>query len=235
MPEAGSNSGNFWLDVQISTKAPKGASHRLWPNFPVLPFPNSAQPGDTTEQSMATEFWLSEQCHLDKIWFYTPPGAAILPSQCAIWDVSSKQIVSGTLKTSPGWSGTAASGWVSASYSGITLPAGKYKTAVYSPGGAPFFAEQSFYFGDNINTNAPGVVSRSGISSGPLYTPNVAKASLAEANGTLSSVPAGTVVPGNSTYQNNTSGDAGQFLYPGTFDSKDNGENRWVDVEVTPG
>ena len=227
---------NFWMDLQITTKAPKGTSYRLWPSFPVLPAPaNAPVTLDTVEQSMGTEFWLSARCKLDKIWFYSPPGAAILPSQCAIWTVGSvPSMVAGTLKTSPGWSGKAGSGWVSASYSGITLPAGKYKTSVYSPGGQPFFAETAFYFGEDIDNSTPGTASPAGISTGPLYSPNVAKASLAEANGSLPSVPAGTLVPSNSTYQDNTSEQAGEFLFPYSFDSKDNGENRWVDVEVTP-
>jgi hypothetical protein len=73
-----------------------------------------------------------------------------------------------------------------------------------------------------------------GIANGPLYSPNVAIAANAESNGTLPTIPAGTIVPGNSTYQTNTSGNTGTFLYPDTFDSSDSGETRWVDVEVTP-
>jgi hypothetical protein len=237
MPSLGDGQhSNFWMDLQITTKAPKGMSYRLWPNFPRIPFPgNAATTLDTSEQSMGTEFWLSAKCKLDRIWFHSPPGSAILPSQCAIWTVGSPpSMVAGTLKTSPGWSGKAGSGWVSTSYSGITLPAGKYKTSVYSPGGQPSFAETVFYFGKDIDNNTPGPASPAGISTGPLYSPNLAKASLAEANGSLSSVPAGTLVRSNSTYQTNTSEQAGVFLFPYSFDSKDNGENRWVDVEVTP-
>jgi hypothetical protein len=235
MPGLGDgNHSNFWMDLQITTKAPKGTSYRLWPNLPVIPAA-TATTLDTSEQSMGTEFWLSESCRLDKIWFYTPAGATVLPSQCAIWDVGSQTRVNGTLKTSPGWTGKAASGWVSTSYSGITLPKGKYKTTVYSPGGQPFFYEQVFYFGTSLVTGAQGPASRAGIANGPLYSPNLAHASLAEANGTVSGIPAGTLVPSNSTYQTNTGGQSGEFLYPYSFDSKDHGEVRWVDVEVTPG
>lgn len=234
MPDAGDGkSSNFWMDLQLTVKAPKGQSYRLWPNFPVIP-DVTATDADTFQQSFGTEFWLSESCKLDSIWFYSPPGATVLPSECAIFDVGTQDMVSGTLKTSPGWSGKAASGWVSAAYSGITLPAGKYKTTVFSAGGAPFFNEVVYYFGANRTTGAPGPASASGISSGPLYSPNLAKASLAEANGSVSGVPAGTLVRSNSTYQDNDSSNTGKYLYPYSFDSKDNGENRWVDVEVTP-
>jgi hypothetical protein len=234
MPDAGDGkSSNFWMDLQLTVKAPKGTSYRLWPNFPVIP-DATATVADQVQQSCGTEFWLSERCKLDSIWFYSPPGATVLPSECAIFDVSTQDMVAGTLRTSPGWSGKAASGWVSSAYSGITLPAGKYKTTVWSPGGAPFFNEVVFYFGASLATGAPGPASASGISSGPLYSPNLAKASVAEANGSVSGVPAGTLVRSNSTYQDNDSSNMGKFLYPYSFDSKDNGENRWVDVEVTP-
>jgi hypothetical protein len=234
MPNLGDGkSSNFWMDVQLTKAGPKTTSYRLWPNFPVIPGAGAAV-GDQMEQSMGTEFWLSERCTLDKIWFYSPPGSTALPSECAIFDVATQNMVAKTLKTAPGWSGKPASGWVSSSYSGITLPAGKYKTTVYSGGGAPFFYEQVFYFGTNLKTGAAGPASASGISNGPLYSPNLTKASVAEANGTVSGVPAGTLVPSNSTYQNNLTSQAGEFLYPYSSDSKDHGENRWIDVEVTP-
>ena len=122
--------------------------------------------------------------------FYSPPGATVLPNECAIFDVSNKNVVPRTRKTSPGWSGKAASGWVSASYSGVALPAGKYKTAIWSRGGAPFFTELPFYFGSSLHTGKQGPASASGISSGPLYSPDLARASFGLANGTLPSAPA---------------------------------------------
>jgi hypothetical protein len=234
MPNVGDGkSSNFWMDLQVTTKAPKGASFRLWPNYPVIPFAD-AEVGDELEQSSGTEFWLSERCKLDRIWFYSPPGSTALPAQCAIFNIGTQGMVAGTHKTSPGWSGKPGSGWVSASYSGITLAAGKYKTAIYSPGGAPYFYETVYYFGNSLKNGAPGPASAAGIGSGPLYSPNLAKASDAAANGSTG-VPAGTLVRSNSTYQQNNTSNPGQFLYPDSFDNKDNGENRWVDVEVTPG
>jgi hypothetical protein len=234
MPGLGDGqSSNFWMDLQITTRSPAGTSYRLWPNLPVVPGGNAVVL-DQVQQSCGTEFWLSKACKLDKIWFYSPPGATALPNACAIFDVGTQNMVPNTLNTSPGWSGKAGSGWVSSSYSGVTLPAGKYKTTIWGQGGAPFFAEQPFYFGASLVTGTPGPASASGISNGPLYSPNLANASLAQANGSLASVPAGTLVPSNSTYQDNDSSNTGMYLYPYSFDSKDNGENRWVDVEVTP-
>jgi hypothetical protein len=251
----------YWIDPQVTTEAPAGGSYRLWPSMPVVSGVGgrSTDPPDTTEQSLGTEFWLSDEYAeyvLDKIWFWSPvasastmgdPKAALLPGQCAIFDVTTRAVVAGTLQTSPDWrdaNGSAASpgdGWVYCSYNRVTLPPGKYKTAVYTKAGGTaqgtqflFFAELPFYFGDDPDTGSPGVASANGIVSGPLSSPDLANASLAMANGSLSTVPAGTLVPSNSTYQNNDSTNTGEFLYPYTFDSKDNGEVRWVDVEVTP-
>ena len=67
MPADGSNSANFWMDLQVDTNPPAGASYRLWPNYPVLPGVAS----DTVGYTLATEFQLSQSCTLDNIWFYS--------------------------------------------------------------------------------------------------------------------------------------------------------------------
>ena len=201
LPVQGFESANFWMDLQIDTAAPSGASYRLWPNYPVIPGGISA---DTGEQTMGTEFLLSQSCTLDNIWFYSPPGVTVLPSRCAIWDVATQSVVAGTDNQSPSWSGAAGSGWVACAYSSITLPAGDYKTSVYYGGGSKFYQENVDYF-----SSGPG---GNGITAGPLTCPNVQNAT----------------PPGNTTYQN------GPFSYPDTFDQNDKGETRWVDVEVTP-
>jgi hypothetical protein len=272
VPEYSSSAPYWWLDAQITTDAPPGGSYRLWPGMPLIVLPPKTAGGgkaDTDEQSAATEFWLSIECTLNKIWFWSPtanpvagtPPAALLPSACAIFDIASQTIVDGTLQgtagqnptTMPDWrtpNGSVAKpgdGWVYCSYESqnITLAPGKYKSAVYCYGGGTvmdynyyFFAEQVFYFGPAIN-DTTGVVTGSaavpdGITNGPLYTPNVANASPAKSKGNVLTIPPGTIVPGNSTYQLNDSSNTGTFLYPDTFDSGDNGETRWVDVEVTP-
>jgi hypothetical protein len=206
VPPLGSDStnDNFWVDVQVTDVAPRNVSYRLWPGFPTIP-PTSNQ--DNLEQTMGTEFTLSVACTLDNIWFYSPPSAVALPTRCGIWDVASQTVIDGTDNTAPSWSGAAGSGWVSCAYSGVTLPAGDYKVAVYTPGGTDdFYEETEEYFGGN------GPAAGAGIMYGPLTAPNTTNAS----------------PPGQSTFQH------GGWLYPDTYDTQFDGQNRWVDVEVTP-
>jgi hypothetical protein len=130
-----------------------------------------------------------------------------LPSRCGIFSATTQAEVSGTDNSSPSWSGVAGSGWVSCSYSrsGVVLPAGKYKVSIYSGADGKFYQEDVDYF-----SSGPG---NSNIVNGPLTCPSAANATS----------------PGNSTYQD------GPWSYPDTFDNKDDGENRWIDVEVTLG
>ena len=204
MPVQGFSSANFWMDVQVTDTAPAGASHRLWPNYPTLP---STTNDDDLEQTFGTEFSLSEPCILNNIWYYSPPSVspAALPTICAIWNIHTQQFVSGTQNSSPSWSGVAGSGWVACPYSGVTLPAGSYKVTVFTLGGSDnFYQETEGYWG--IGAGASGIVS------GPLTAPNTTNAT----------------APGQGTYHH------GAFGYPDTYDNEFNGQNRWVDVEVTP-
>jgi len=208
-PVSGYGSSNFWMDVQVSTTPPAGASYRIWPGFPYIPGSISI---DTGQQTTGTEFWLSESCTVDNIWFYSPPGAGVLPSRCGIFSVATQTEISGSDNSSPSWQvpgGGAASpgdGWVYCSYSaaGVVLPTGKYKVCIYTSGGSEFYQENVYYF-----SAGPG---KSNIVNGPLTCPSTSNASS----------------PGNSTYQD------GPWSYPDTFDYNDNGENRWIDIEVTP-
>jgi hypothetical protein len=203
MPANGSNSSNFWMDVLVDTNAPAGSSYRLWPNYPVVLGAASGGSGDTTGYTLATEFQLSQSCTLDNIWFFSPSKSGILPTRCAIWNESTQAVVAGTDNTSPSWSGGAASGWVSCSYSGVTLPAGNYKAAIFSPGGSKWFLPTSNYWG----TGGPGV---NGITAGPI------------------TAPGGPAATSQGTYN------PGSWAYPQTYANAGNGENFWVDVEVTP-
>jgi hypothetical protein len=207
MPANGNQSDNLWMDLQVADTAPAGASYRLWPSYPVASDGGLGLSNDINQQTMGTEFTLSQACTLNKIWFYSPPGVTALPDGCMIWSVATQQIVTGTKNMSPSWSGAAGSGWVSCAYNGVTLPAGDYLTTVYSNGGVRFYTELNHYFGGGGPASAAGIVA------GPLTSPNVANAS----------------PPGNSRYQE------GGLLYPDTFDTDDAGETRWVDVEVTLG
>jgi len=204
-PLGGSDSSNFWMDVQVSDAPPAGygGSYRIWPNIPTIPGQLS---NDMGQQTTGTEFWLSEPCAVDNIWYWSPAGAAVLPSRCGVFSVATQTEVAGSDNGSPSWSGAAGSGWVSCSYSGsgLVLPAGKYKVCIYSGGGQKFYQEDIDYF-----SSGPGA---SNIVNGPLTCPNTSNAA----------------PPGNSTYQD------GSWSYPDTFDNHDDGENRWIDIEVTP-
>jgi hypothetical protein len=70
---------------------------------------------------------------------YSGPGAAALPTRCAIWNLGTQTEVVGTDNSSPSWSGSAGSGWVPCAYSGVTLSPGDDKVAAFSPGGSPWF------------------------------------------------------------------------------------------------
>lgn len=201
MPLNGYSSANFWMDVQVTTTAPAGTSYRLWPNMPTVP---GAASSDTNSYTIGTEVRLSQSCALNKIWYYSPASATILPTRCAIWDVSSQSEVSGTDATSPAWSGLAGSGWVSCSYSGVTLPPGDYKVTVYSPGGSQWYQAQVNYWSTGPGSN--------GIAAGPLSAPSTYSAT----------------GPGQCTYNQ------GGWTYPLTYSSAAGGENNWIDVEVTP-
>jgi hypothetical protein len=204
-PASNFESSNFWVDVQLDTAAPAGASYRLWPgqpdpNFWVLDTP-------TNNFTLGTEFTLAASCALDAVWFYSPSGASQLPTDCGIWNVSGQSLVAGTHNASPSWSGAAGSGWVSVAYSGVTLPAGDYKVTVYNGAGTP-----SAWNATTFPYWSGGGYGTGGIVSGPLSAPNDAAATS----------------PGQGTYNL-----SGAFAYPGTF-AGSGGPAYWVDVQVTP-
>ena len=213
MPAQGSSSSNFWIDLQISDTVPSGytGSYRLWPNFPTV-FPTQATI-DTQAQTVGTQFSLAQPCTLDNVWFYSPPFAQDLPVSTQIWDATTQTLVSDTNLTAS-WSGALASGWVANSYSsaGIVLSAGNYIATIYYGGGKVFYMESRGYFGSFEGAAGPAT---NGLTNGPLSSPSLAHAFN----------PPG----GNSCYHVGT-GPA----YPTQWDEEDGGENRWVDVEVTP-
>ena len=197
---------NGWLDVQVSDTAPSGASYRLWPDFPDVLVGVSS---DTTGYLLATEFSLSAACALDRIWHYSPSGAASLPTRCSIWNVSMTAEVSGAGNTSPTWllpggaSASAGGGWVYCDYTsaGVALAAStNYKVATYHASGSEWMAVTPSYW-----STGPG---GSGITNGVITAPDSASAT-----------------PGQGSYETTWS-------YPSLFIT--GGENYWVDVEVTP-
>ncbi|HEY3955704.1 MAG TPA: hypothetical protein VGM53_20230 [Streptosporangiaceae bacterium] len=203
VPNEGSDvSSNFWMDVQVSDTAPTGSSCRLWPGMPV---PLYTIEDTAANFTLATEFTLSQPCTLDNIWFYSPPGTSQLPTECGIWQVASQTLVPGTDNPAPAWSGAAASGWVSCGYTGLALPPGDYKVAVFNGAATPDMWNLATI---NYWSDGPG---GNGITVGPLSAPDLAAATS----------------PGQGSY------DAGQvFRWPGTY-AANSAPCYWVDVEVT--
>jgi hypothetical protein len=197
VPAYSSESPYFWLDVQVTTKAPAGSSYRLWPSMPLITAPpktTDSDDADTSEQSCGTEFWLSTKCALNKIWFFSPipnplveaPAAALLPSACAIFDIATQGIVNGTLRGTagpnpakmPNWrkpNGSAAKagdGWIYCAYDGVKLPAGKYKTAVYCYGGGMKTDYKYYFFQEQRFYFGPVINDATGVAIGPATVPN---------------------------------------------------------------
>lgn len=234
MPAGVSNSGNFWMDVQVSDTGPAGypGPYRLYPSKVDA---NAATTNDAAvNYVLATEFHLSQPCTLGKIWYYSPPGTAQLATSCRIWSIlganSGSQVAA---NTSPSWSGAAGSGWVSCSFTGVTLPAGAYKVSVYNgaatPDGWGAKDASTNYWG----TGGDGVA---GITWGPLSAPGLSGASTAyEFNGanpgTNPPFTNGLTEPGQCTFANGP-GSGGDVYPPLYVDGL--AQNYWLDVEVTP-
>jgi hypothetical protein len=204
MPATGDVHANFWIDIQVTDTPPAGASYRLWPGQPYAVSYSS----DTADNfTLGCEFTLSQACTLDNIWFYSQAGVTQLPTRCGIWNVNTQALAAGTDNASPSWSGAAGSGWVSQSYTGVTLPAGDYKVSVLNAAGTPAI------WNPTTNTYWGASVGVGGITNGPLSAPDTAHATS----------------PGQDTYNLGAT-----FTYPLTYAAGANGANYWVDVEVTP-
>lgn len=235
MPSTGSNSANFWMDVQVSDTGPGGYTgpYRLWPSKVDS---NSVTVQDASvNYTLATEFALTQRCDLAKIWYYSPPGTAQLATSAAVWNVTSGGLTGALAaqNTSPSWSGAAASGWVSCPVSG-TLAAGKYKVSVYNgaatPDGWGAKDAQTDYW-----RNGEGA---SGITWGPLSAPGLSAASLAyNYNGSLGgSAPPftdGTTLAGQSTFEQGPPDMYPALFAPVASPTAGSTQNYWVDVEMS--
>lgn len=121
---------------------------------------------NTGNVTLGCEFEVASSVSLTGIWWNSPASAVALPSACAIYDQAAGTQASGTLDSSPSWSGAAGSGWVKCSYGGaVTLISGKkYYVCVYNGSGTLWYASTTAYF-----TTGAGA---SGITNGPLSAPN---------------------------------------------------------------
>jgi hypothetical protein len=214
MPLRGSNSANFWMDLQVGDAVPAGysGSYRLWPNkYDAAP---QTSPDSAVNYVVATEVHLSQACALNSIWYYSPPGVDQLATECGIWDISTRELVAESM--SPSWSGAAGSGWISCTFTSATLPIGKYKVAVYNGATtpSPWSAKQVKYWDIGAGAN--------GITNGPLYAPPVADAS------TANIYQGSGQEPGQCTFAVGPPNQYPDFYVDGVA------QNYWVDAEVTP-
>lgn len=167
MPNQGSNSSNFWVDVLVSDTAPAGytGSFRVWPNMgDAIGYANDT----ATNFTLGMEFTLSQACAVNNIWFYSPAGVSQLPTEIGVFKVSDESVVASN--SSPSWSGATGSGWVKASLAGTLQPGTRYKAAVLNGAGTPgiWNAATALYWSTGFGA--------SGLTAGPITVPNNATA-----------------------------------------------------------
>ena len=236
MPTGGSNSGNFWMDLQAGDTAPPGyaGSYRLYPSK------YDANPATVADLNVnyvvATEIHLSQPCVLDAIWYYSPPGTAQLATSCDIWSpLTASTGTSVARSSSPSWSGAAGSGWVSCTFGNVTLPAGTYKVSVFNDNATP-----DGWSAKDANTNYwDAGAGSAGITNGPLSAPGLAAASTAYVydgagggNTPPFSTAGGTTEPGQCTFCQPVA-PPGPDQYPYLY-VDGLAQNYWTDAEVTP-
>ena len=174
LPLSGNFGDNLWIDLQVSDTGP-GGTVRLWPNKSDAS--SNVQIDQNKTFVLATEVHLSTAATSANIWFFSPSGAASLPTWCGLYKISGQSLVAAN--TSPSWltpSGGAAAaggGWCKAAFA-QALPAGQYKVAVYNANGAAGSWSPTTY--GYWTGTAPGA---SGITSGVLSAPPMAAASSA--------------------------------------------------------
>ncbi len=214
MPLTGSGTDNFWMDIQVTDTAPAeyAGSYRLWPHK--FDASVSTGPDDNVNYVVATEVHLSQSCALNKIWYYSPPQAAQLATECGVWDISTRQLV--VTDDSPSWSGEAGSGWISCSFRDQVLPAGKYRVAVYNGAARPVsWSAKDLNYWDTGS-------GRNGITNGPISAPALAKASPANIYQQSGQEPGQCVFAVGPPNQ-----------YPNEY-VDGIAQNYWVDMEITP-
>lgn len=203
---------NYWVDIQVTDTVPASVtSYRLWPN---VSYGSQLRTDDSNGYTIGTEFYVTSPCKLMAIWWFSPPGAASLPSRCLLWDAVAQTAIPGTDNAAPSWvnvAGGAASpgdGQIKVDYSSasVILTAGKrYITSVFHAAlGDHWFADSPGFWAAGSGLQA-GV---NGLTRGPLVAPGNAGATIGQSIEHLTT-----------------------FAFPGTSDL---GANDWTDVEVAP-
>jgi hypothetical protein len=193
-PVSGSSSQNLFVDVQVSTTPPVAyaGAYSMFPNQLAVSTQGTT-PSDTNS-SAGIQFSLSETCTLSQIRFYSSGGSTALPSHIGIFDADTGSEISGTDNSSPNWSGTAGSGWVYVTYTGIVLNAGNYKVVAYNAGTGDWLLVQPTYFA------SPGA-GQGGFTWGPITVPSAADSIDGQATGLSAMFGMTTVASPN--YENN--------------------------------
>lgn len=216
IPLQDSSGALYWLDIQCTDVPPAGATYRV---FPDVLFPWNGKPGQNTA-SISNQYVISQNVALSRLWHFSPPTASVLPSECGVWAEATQALVAGTHLTSPAWenaAGAAAApgdGWISVTYdSPPLLSAGHYRPATFyaADSTTTWFASTDNYFpatqASNVNFGVGG------LTSGPIFVPDLSQAES----------------PGQGVYSNSST-----FGYPNQWDSTQNGEVHWIDIEVAP-
>ena len=202
MPDNGSGDDNLWVDVLVDDTAPAayGGSYRIWPNMADLGnFSLDTANGFT----LGTEFSLTSACTVNKAWFYSPATVSVLPTEAGVYRVSDQTLV--LSNSSPSWSGTAGSGWISTSLTGTLQSGTDYKVVVFQGSNVIWNAAVANYWG----TGPPPGFGVNGLTAGPITAPNSAGAS-----------------PGQESYHQ-----AGVISYP---DTNAGPFHYGTDIELTP-
>lgn len=122
---------------------------------------------DTASYTMGVEYQVAIAGQVNAVWFYSPPGATVLPGTIASFIVSNQQLGA---SQAAAWSGAAGSGWVRAPFSSPPPINGntRYKAAIFinNTGAGNFYGATSHYW-----DTGPG---QGGISNGSLSAPNSA-------------------------------------------------------------
>ncbi len=99
----------------------------------------------TSNTTCGIVFTVTGDCQLGAFWWWSRSLASELPSECAIWDADTAEMVPGT-DLIPSWSGAVGTAWVRAPYgSPVTLsPGTSYVASCYlPPASSPSYGEQS--------------------------------------------------------------------------------------------
>lgn len=134
---------------------------------------NPGSAGTASALTLGTQFSVASATPLLSIPWYSPSGAAALPTICGIWDVASQSLV--TSDADPEWlledgttPGTPGAGRMLCDFSAASvtlIPGNPYVTSVFQPGAVQWYSTVANYW-----TSGAGA---SGISNGLVNAPNV--------------------------------------------------------------